>query len=79
MKYIVRTQDVDGSSRRTYKTRESAVKRFVEMSGHTFEQVIPDAYYRWPEKGLPLPKPDEIKRLRTVSDYGTVVTFEEIA
>lgn len=73
-KYIVATRDVDGGGRRTYSTRDGAAKRFREMSGLTFEQAIADHYY---DVATP-PTADTVMRLRAVSMYGTVVTFQAV-
>ena len=76
MKFVVRTTDVDGSSRRSYRTRAGAWRRFGEMSGHTPEVAISEAYHFLPEAQQPTR--ETVRRLRTVSDYGTVVAFEEV-
>lgn len=73
--YTVKTQDVDCSTTRKYKTLAAARKRFEEMAGHTMEVAIGEQFYRLTEEGKDLPKVEEVKGLRAVSDYGTVVVF----
>lgn len=77
--YKVRTQDVDGRTAKKYKTLDGAVKRFLEMAGGTIEGWIGEQFYELVDKGEPLPKIEDIKRLRAVSDYGTVVVLEVVA
>ncbi len=69
--YRVTTQDVDCSTRRTYKTRAAAIKRFEEMLGYSMASAIEEAYHAHTEK----PTPDTVKAVRGVSPFGTVVTF----
>lgn len=75
MKFQVKTIDVDGRDKRSYTTRAGAWKRFEEMSGHTPEQAISEAFHAFPVESHPTR--DTVKQLRTVSDYGTVVIFFE--
>ena len=71
MKYKVKNIDVDGSSSRSYKTLEGAIKRFEEMAGHTVGAAIAEAYYL----SDPLPKIEEIRRLSAVGYFGNRVTL----
>jgi len=71
--YLVQTHDVDGRApARRFKTLAGAVKRFNEMHG-SIEFAIAEQFER--EGGPPVPKIEDITRLRGVSDYGCVVTF----
>lgn len=71
MKYVVKTQDVDGRGSKSYASLKGAVKRFEEMVGYTTDQVIAEVYHDREVK----PTIDCLKQLRGVSMYGTVVTF----
>lgn len=74
--YFVQTQDVDGKPpARKYAKLENALNRFVEMYGYTIDVAIEEHYYAIRQAGGELPRADEIKRLRGVSMFGTVVTF----
>lgn len=77
--YAVKTQDTDGSNRRTFTTLAGAVKRFEEMSGMTIDAAIREAYWKTVDEGGRAPKIDELSHMRGVSMYGTVVTFEAIS
>lgn len=71
--FIVKTQDVDCTTRRQYKSRAGATKRFEEMLGYTLQNAIEEHYHAAAVK----PTPDNVKYLRGVSMFGTVVIFEE--
>ena len=75
VKFVVTTRDVDCSTRRAYKTRAAAVARFESMLGYTMQSAIEEHYYDTPADKQP--KPDTVRRVRGVSNYGTVVVFEE--
>jgi hypothetical protein len=77
--YIVRTRDVDGSGTNRYKTLEGAVKRFIEMAGGTIDGHIVEAHHELEARGERLPKIEELRHLRAVSMFGTVVTFEAVS
>lgn len=74
--YTVRTQDIDGTSTRRFKTLDGAVKRFEEMLGLTADQAIAEVHHKTADMGLRLPKIAELGWLSYVSMYGTKVTFE---
>lgn len=67
--YTVKTRDVDGSTRKTFKSLAGARKRFEEMCGLTLEQVLLD------QQGDGHQAADQIARLEGVSSFGTVVTL----
>lgn len=71
MKYVVKTQDVDGSGSKSYASLKGAVKRFEEMAGMTTDQAIAEVYYDREKK----PTIECLRSLRAVSKYGTVVVF----
>jgi hypothetical protein len=73
MTFIVKTQDVDGSFSRRYKTREGALKRYEEMLGRSIETSIAERYFDKPDHGVTR---ENVSSMRDVSDYGTVVIFE---
>lgn len=73
MKYIVRTQDVDHSASRTYKTRDGALKRYEEMLGRSIETSIEERYHDKPNHGVTR---ENVNYMRDVSMFGTVVKFE---
>lgn len=76
--YAVKTRDVDCSTSRKFKSLEGARKRFESMVGYSAENAIEEQFYERTERGEALPKFDEVKRLRAVSMFGTVVVFEKI-
>jgi len=69
--YTVSTTDVDGSTRRRYKTLDRARARFEAMAGHTIEQAIAEQFHA----SDPKPHVGAVVYLRAVSMYGTVVTM----
>ena len=73
--YTVKTQDVDGSSSRRFKTLAAAVRRFESMAGIKVDSAIAEHYAPLAEQGGKLPAIDEVQRLRAVSMFGTVVTL----
>jgi hypothetical protein len=75
MKFTVTTRDVDGGTRRTYTTREGARKRFESMVGYSVDNAIAEQFYARAEAGQALPTWEEVKGLRAVSMFGTVVSF----
>lgn len=77
--YAVKTADTDGGGRRNFATLANAVKRFEEMSGMTIDAAIRDVYWRTVDEGGRLPKVEELRSVRAVSIFGTVVTFEAIS
>lgn len=77
--YRVRTRDVDGGGSRSYATLAGAVKRFEEMAGGTIDGHIAETLFVLAERGERLPKIEELKSLRAVSDFGTVVLFEAVS
>lgn len=72
--YSVATRDVDGWTSRVYLTRERALRRFESMVGYTVEQVIDETYYNCNHR----PTRENVEKLRGVSQFGTVVYFNEI-
>jgi hypothetical protein len=76
MTYIVCTFDVDGSTRRTYKTRAAAIRRFEEMLGYSMTSAIWEAYHAIPEDRHPTP--DTVRRVGAVGHFGNRVTFEAV-
>lgn len=74
--YTVKTRDVDGSNTRGFATLAAAVRRFEEMVGYTTDNAIAEAFHALADAGAPLPKIAELRSLRGVSMYGTVVVFE---
>lgn len=72
--YQVITRDVDGSTRRTYKTIDKAMARFADMAGHSLESAIAEQYHA----AATAPTVRAVKSCRTVSDYGTVVIFARL-
>lgn len=67
MTYVVKTQDVDDSTRREYATVGGAIKRFEKMLGMSIAEC------REFKGDCPAPY---IYFVRGVSDYGTVVSIE---
>jgi|LauGreDrversion4_2_1035121.scaffolds.fasta_scaffold1252490_1 hypothetical protein len=66
--YVVTNQDVDGTYTRKFKTFTRAEKHFVDMCGYTLKQVF--SFYDMP---------NEFKGYaRMVSNYGNVVTLQEV-
>lgn len=78
MSYKVKTQDVDGSGSRKFKTLDAAVKRFLEMAGGTIDGWIAEQFYAVIGAGNPAPKIEDIACLRAVSAFGTVVTLYKV-
>ena len=79
MIYTVKTRDVDGSApARKYKTLAAACARFVEMAGGTIDGWIAEQFYERADRGEALPKIEEIRCLRAVSNYGTVVVLTKV-
>lgn len=76
MKFAVIVRDVDHRSRQVYKTRDRALARFKEMVGYDVQNVIDEQYHEVPE--VQRPTPETVQRLRGVSMFGTVVTFEAV-
>ena len=74
--FLVVTRDVDGGSRKAYKTRKAALARFETMLGYTVENAIDEALYDTPPASRPTR--ETVKRLAGVSMYGTRVAFAEI-
>ncbi len=74
--FKVTTRDVDGSGRNTYKTRKAAIAKFESMYGHSMQTAIEERYYDVPAEKWPTA--DTVRSMRAVSDYGTVVMFEEV-
>jgi hypothetical protein len=74
-KFVVVTRDVDGSSRRSFKTREGARKRFEAMLGYPVANAIAEAFYQRAERGEALPEWESLTRLSGVSMFGTAVSF----
>jgi len=72
MTYIVTTHDVDGSSKRKYKTAAKARARFEEMLGYTIETAI---WHMLPEMET-YPAWTDIPYVRGVSMFGCVVSVE---
>lgn len=77
--YTVRTRDTDGSNTSRFTTLAAAVRRFTEMAGGTVNDHIAEAYYAVADRGERLPLIEELRSLRAVSMYGTVVTFEAVS
>lgn len=77
--YIVRTRDVDGSSTNRYASLAGAIKRFIEMAGGTIDGHIAEAHHELADRGERLPKIEELRHLRAVSMFGTVVIFEAVS
>lgn len=77
MTYVVQTRDVDGSCSRKYATLAGAVKRFEEMVGCSVDAAIAEHFWQLEQEGKPLPKIEDLRYLRAVSMYGTVVTLEK--
>lgn len=77
-RYIVATRDVDGRTRRVYRSLKGAVSQFELMLGHSVQSAIEEQFYARMDQGLPLPKLEDLRCLRGVSDYGTVVSLEII-
>jgi len=75
-KITVKTSDVDGSSTRRYSTEAAAVRRFEEMSGLTIAQAMAEQYYSYVDAQKSPPAFADVRVLRAVSNYGTVVTLE---
>lgn len=76
--YSVKTRDVDCSTSKRYRSLAGARKRFEEMLGYTMEAAITEQYGDDPiANGLPAV--EQVKRLRGVSMFGTVVVFEKKA
>lgn len=63
----VTTRDVDGSTRKAFKSHSGARKRFEEMCGHTLEQALAEID--------PNAKLDAVHSVRGVSNFGTVVVY----
>lgn len=74
--YSVTTRDVDGRNTRGFATLAAAVRRFEEMVGYSTDAAIAEAFHHMADAGKPLPKIAELRSLRGVSMYGTVVVFE---
>jgi len=72
-RFVVRTRDVDGSTSRTYKSRRAAVHRFEEMVGYSMAAAIGEHYHT----ELNPPSVATVRSVRAVSNYGTVVIFEQ--
>lgn len=70
--YTVTTRDVDGSTRRTYKTAKAARTRFEDMVGYTIEECIEEQCHGRSVR----PAWGDIKRVRGTSNFGTVVCIE---
>jgi hypothetical protein len=75
--FKVTTHDVDHRSSRRYRKRESAIKRFEEMLGRKIETSIDEHYHATPADKRPTR--ETLKHVRDVSDYGTVVIFQEVS
>jgi hypothetical protein len=72
--YKVTTRDTDGSTTRTYKRIDGALKRFEDMAGFS----VKVAFEEMSEGAKAAPNEREIRYVRGVSMYGTVVIFERI-
>jgi hypothetical protein len=72
--YTVKTRDVDCSTTRKFKTLAGARRRFEEMAGHTMEAAIAEQFHDSAEP----PKAEDVRSLRTVSMFGTVVTLSAV-
>lgn len=68
--YTVKTRDVDGSTRKVFKSFAGAAKRFEEMCGHTLQTVL-DNMGEHPSGA----KAEDVRYVEGVSNYGTVVTY----
>jgi hypothetical protein len=75
--YFVQTRDVDGSTLRKFRTLDGAVKRFESMSGLKVADAIAEQFYAREQAGQALPAIEDVQRLRAVSMFGTVVSFEK--
>lgn len=71
MRCIVKTQDVDGGTRRVYKTEAAARKRFTEMSGHDVDKYLEFQYPNYPGSNTF----EKRGFCSAVSDFGCVVTI----
>jgi len=78
-RYIVQTQDVDGRSRKTYKSLAGALKRFEAMYGHPLQAALNEVYFD--KDGNPTVTAESwlnasrTRTIRGVSNYGTVVAL----
>lgn len=75
--FYVSTRDVDGTTSRRFKSLKGARARFESMSGRTIESAIEEQHWQAAERGDVLPAADAITHLRTVSNFGTVVTLRK--
>jgi hypothetical protein len=76
MTYYVTTRDVDGGTSRKYKTAAGAVKRFEEMAGYKVADVIAE---KWGAMYTSPPPPlEQLRDVRAVSMFGTVVTIYQV-
>lgn len=79
LEFVVATRDVDGGTRKVYRTLGGARKRFQDMSSQTIQQALDETYYDATGAGTA----DEIewaagpypRVLRAVSPYGTAVSL----
>lgn len=73
MRFVVTTRDVDGSTRRAYKSRKGAAARFESMVGYSMANAIDEHYHA--SEPAARPTPDTVARLQAVSMFGTAVFF----
>ena len=71
--FTVKTRDVDGQNSRKYKTLDAARKRFEAMLGYSVEAAMAEQYHNCDP--VPAFTDPEVRFVRGVSNYGTVVTL----
>lgn len=73
--YVVTTRDVDGKTRRAYKTLKGARARFEEMLGYSAESAIAEMLGELAD-GETYPALEDCQVVKGVSNFGTVVRLE---
>jgi hypothetical protein len=71
--YTVTIRDTDGSTKRTYKTKGAALKRFEEMLGYPIANAVEEMFTEEPDN---YPDWTAMPYVRGVSNFGCVVSIE---
>lgn len=81
-RYIVKTQDVDGSSRREFVRRDRAIERFESMLGYPIATALAEQFWQRKDNGEPVPTLDDVfahcGTISGVSNYGTKVSISAV-